>query len=138
MNRNEESNMKIYEEDTIVTENEAFEETWNNGDAKGAALFFTEDAVRVGPFGDIQHGRAEIEAAYDRLLHQTMPGAKVKIERGTIRMLSTELVVWQGGIEIIPPGGDHSLKGYVVQVMKKVTGRWLILEAHPKFFLSTG
>ena len=133
MNRNEESNMKTREED-IITENEAFGDSWNKGDAKGAALCFTEDAVRVGPFGDIQHGRAEIEAAYDRLLHQTMPGTKVKMERGTIRMLSTDLAVWQGGIEIIPPNGGPSLKGYVVQVMKKVTGRWLIIEAHPKFF----
>ena len=134
MNRNEESNMKTNEEDTIITENEEFRETWNKGDAKGTALLFTEDAVRVGPFGDIQHGRAEIEVAYDRLLHQTMSGTKVKLERGTVRMLSTEFAIWQGGIEIIPPNGGPSLKGYVVQVMKKVTGRWLILEAHPKFF----
>jgi hypothetical protein len=32
----------------------------------------------MGTFGDVQHGRAEIEKAYDMLLHQTMPGAKVK------------------------------------------------------------
>ncbi len=82
----------------------------------------------------MQHGRAEIEAAYGRLLHQTMPGAVVRQERGSVRMLSPDLAVWQGGLEIVPPGGVPALKGYVVQVMRKVEGRWLILEAHPKIF----
>jgi len=49
-------------------------------------------------------------------------------------MLTPELVVWQGGLELEKPDGSPSMKGYVVQVMKKVQGRWLILEAHPKLF----
>jgi len=63
-----------------------------------------------------------------------MPGAVVKQERGNVRMLSPEFAVWQGGIEIVPAVGGVALKGYVVQVMKKVEGRWLILEGHPKLF----
>ncbi|OGU39854.1 MAG: hypothetical protein A2315_16070 [Ignavibacteria bacterium RIFOXYB2_FULL_35_12] len=63
-----------------------------------------------------------------------MPGAKVKQERGAVRMLTPELAIWQGGIEIIPSSGSVSLKGYVVQVMKKVNERWFIIEAHPKLF----
>jgi uncharacterized protein (TIGR02246 family) len=126
--------MQSSEEQTIINETAAFAEVWSNGDAKAAASFFTDDGTRVGAFGDVQHGRAEIEAAYDRLLHQTMPGAVVKQERGNVRMLSPELAVWQAGIEIIPPGGGSSLKGHVVQLMKKVHGRWLILEGHPKIF----
>ena len=122
------------EEKAIIQETQAFAESWNKADAKMAASFYTEDAVRVGAFGDLQHGRAEIEAAYDRLLHQTMPGAKVKQDEGIVRMLSPELAVWQAAIEIVPPGDGAPLKGYVVQVMKKVRGRWLILEAHPKVF----
>ncbi|MBI4187509.1 MAG: SgcJ/EcaC family oxidoreductase [Chloroflexi bacterium] len=126
--------MQTAEEQSIIKETEAFAEVWSKGDAKAAASFYTEDATRVGAFGDVQHGLAEIEAAYDKLLHQTMPGAKVKQERGSVRFLSSRLAVWQGGIEIIPPSGGPSLKGHVVQVMKKVKGRWLIFEAHPKIF----
>lgn len=126
--------MNSNEEETIFKETHAFAEAWSKGDAKEAASFFTEDGTRVGAFGDVQHGRAEIEAAYDRLLHQTMPGAKVKQERGNVRMLSPELAVWQGGIEIFPAGGGPSLKGHVVQVMQKAGGRWLVLEGHPKIF----
>lgn len=124
------------EEQAIIAETQAFQEAWNRGDAKGSASFYTEDATRVGAFGDVQHGRAEIEKAYDMLLHQTMSGAKVKQERGTVRMLTIEFAVWQGRIEIIPAGGATPLKGHVVQVMKKVNRRWLILEAHPKLFPS--
>ena len=58
----------------------------------------------------------------------------MKQERGSVRMLTPELAIWQGGIAIIPAGGGSALKGYVVQVMKKVEGRWLVLEGHPKLF----
>jgi len=125
--------MESIDKQAIFRETEAFAEAWNKGDAKKAASFFAEDATRVSAFGDVQSGRAEIEAAYERLLHQTMSGALVKQERGSIRMLSPELAIWQAGLEIIPPGGSP-LKGHVFQVMKKVQGRWLILEAHPKIF----
>ena len=121
-------------EQAIITETRAFSEAWNKGDAQSAASFFTEDAVRVGAFGDVQHGRAEIEQAYDKLLHQTMAGATVKQEPGSVRLLSPDLAVWQAGIEIFPRGAATPMKGHVVQVMKKVEGRWLVLEAHPKLF----
>lgn len=125
--------MESADEQAILNDAEAFAEAWNRGDAKAAASFFTDDGVRVGAFGDIQHGKAEIEAAYDRLLHQTMPGATATQERGSVRMLSADLAIWQGGLEIVPPGGPP-LKGHVVQVLKKIDKRWLTLEAHPKIF----
>jgi uncharacterized protein (TIGR02246 family) len=119
----------------ILDEIDAFIKAWNEGDATAAASFFTDDAVRVGAFGDVQHGRAEIEAAYARLLHQMMSGATVTQDRGTVRLLTPDLAVWQGGMEIRSLDGS-SRKGHVIQVMKKVGGRWLVLEAHPKFFPS--
>ena len=114
--------MQSNDEQEILNETQAF-------------AAFTEDAVRVGAFGDIQRGRAEIAAAYNKLLHQTMPGAILKQERGHVRMFSANLAVWQAGIDILLSDGTL-LRGYVVQVMKKVEGRWLILEAHPKLFPS--
>lgn len=95
------------EEQAIIAETQAFQEAWNRGDAKGSASFYTEDATRVGNFGDVQYGRAEIEKAYDMLLHQTMPGAKVKLERGTVRMLTLEFAVLQGSIGLYLPGEQH-------------------------------
>ena len=126
--------MKKDDEQAILNENASFAEAWNKGDAEAAASYYTEDGVRVGAFGDMQNGRSEIEAAYDRLLHQTMPGAVVRLEGGSVRILTPELAVWQGGMEIIPAGGGVALKGHIVQVMKKVDGRWFVLEGHPKLF----
>jgi len=124
------------DEQAIFDETAAFAEVWSRGDAQGAASFFTADATRVGAFGDVQNGRTEIQAAYHKLLHQTMKGASVKLERGNVRMLTADHAIWQGGMEIISGGDGPVLKGFVVQVMKKVVGRWLVLEAHPKIFPS--
>ena len=123
------------DESAIIAELDEFSEAWSRGDAKAAASFFTEDGVRVGAAGDVQRGRAELEAAYDQLLHGRFAGAKVTQERGTVRMLTSDLALWQGGMQITPPGGSAPpIKGYVVQLMKKVSGRWLVLEAHPKLY----
>jgi uncharacterized protein (TIGR02246 family) len=121
------------DEDAIFAEIEGFSAAWNKGDAKLAASFFTENGVRVGAMGDRQQGRAELEAAYQKLLQGPFAGATVRQERGSIRLLTPDLAVWQGGLEIRPKG-SAALRGHVVQVMNKVEGRWLILEAHPKLF----
>jgi uncharacterized protein (TIGR02246 family) len=120
--------------DAILAETQAFTAAMNDGDARRAASFYTEDGTRVGAFGDSQHGREEIEAAYERLLTQVMPGARLTQGRGEVRMLAADLAVWEGSLEIALPDGRPPLRGHVVQVMKKVGGRWLILEAHPKLF----
>ena len=126
--------MSIPEEQAIYAENDRFLEAWNTGDAQAAASFYTEDGVRVGAMGDKEQGREQIAAAYNHLLHTAMPGAKVTMEKGTVRMLTPEFAVWKGGIQIERTNGGPALKGHVVQVMKKVGDRWLILEAHPKLF----
>ncbi|MDB5538310.1 MAG: hypothetical protein JWQ89_37 [Devosia sp.] len=120
-------------QDAIIAEVEAFSAAWNLADPQRAATFFTEDGVRVGAFGDQQRGRAELAAAYRKLFEGPMAGAALHQERGTVRLLTPELAIWQGGIEVTGPAGPP-LKGHVVQVMKKVGNRWLVLESHPKFF----
>jgi uncharacterized protein (TIGR02246 family) len=122
------------DEEAIIAEIQAFSSVWNKADAKAAAAFYTEDGARVGAMGDVQHGRVEIEAAYRKLLTGPFAGATVTQDRGSARMLTGDLAIWQGAIQIQPAGGKPPMKGYVVQVMKKVGDRWLVLEAHPKLF----
>ena len=124
----------------IFREIQAFTEAWSRGDAKAAASFYTEDGVRVGAGGDVQRGRAEVEAAYERMLHGPFDGARVTQERGTVKMLGPDLAVWRGGIHVTPGASGASgasIEGYVMQIMKKVGGRWLVLEAHPKLYPPT-
>ncbi len=118
----------------IIAEAQAFAAAMNAGDAAAAASCYTEDGVRVGAFGDAQRGRAEIEAAYQRLLHDTMAGARLTQEPGSVRMLTPELAVWQGRIEIALPGAETPLRGHAVHVVQRVAERWLIVEGHPKLF----
>jgi uncharacterized protein (TIGR02246 family) len=118
----------------ILERNCAFEIAWNEGDAEAAAGFFVEDGVRVGAMGDVQHGRAEIEEAYRRLLSGPFSGASVTQATGEVRLLADDLAVWHAEMEIQPPDGSSAMRGHVVQVMKKIDGRWMILEAHPKLF----
>lgn len=129
--------MGVSDEQAILEEITAFAEAWNRKDAGAAASFFCEDAVRVGACGDVQRGREEVEAGYQRLFQQAMRGAVARIERGTVRTLSPNLAVWQGGLEITLPEGGPALRGHVVQVMEKIGERWLVLESHPKFFSPT-
>src|SRR5262249_44865394 len=90
--------------EAIYREIRAFSDAWSKGGGRGAASFYTEDGVRVGAAGDVEHGLAEIEAAYDRLLHGPFSGATVTQERGTVRMLTSDLAFWQGGMQITPAG----------------------------------
>lgn len=120
-------------EKAILKEVDAFIETWNRGDAEGLMDFHTDDTVRVGVAGDVQHGKTELKAAFSKLFGGSLGGAKLKIENSTVRMLTPDLAVWQGPMEITPVSGSP-LKGYAVQIMRKIGDRWLILEAHLKFF----
>jgi len=124
--------METVDEKSIRAVIEAFGEAWSRGNAKEAASFFTEDAIRVGASGIVLRGRAKIEALYDKMLGTRMKGATVKYERGNIRKLSPELAVWQGGSVAVPAGDGPAVQGYEVDVLKKVDGRWLIIEGHPK------
>ncbi len=122
------------DEAAIIRRIRDFSHAWNSGDAKAAAGFYAEDGVRAGAAGDVQHGRVEIAEAYERLWSGSFAGASVRQEDGEVRMLTPELAVWRGGIEIQPPDGSPVARGQVVQVMKKISGAWMILDADAKLF----
>ena len=122
------------DERDIIELHGVFAAAWSRGDSTAAAATYTEDGVRVGAFGDIQHGRAEIKAAYDRLLGGQFKGASATFGAQSVRILSSDYAIWQAPMEIHPAGGAAPVKGYAIDVMRKVGGRWLTLEAHPKLF----
>src|SRR5262245_26005558 len=90
------------DQEAILREVQAFSAAWSHADAKLLASFYTEDGVRVGAAGDVQHGRAELETAYSKLFQGPLAGAKITQERGSVRMLAPDLALWQGGMEIAP------------------------------------
>jgi uncharacterized protein (TIGR02246 family) len=122
------------DERAIIELHHVFAAAWSKGDTTAAAATYAEDGVRVGAFGDIQRGRAQIKAAYDKLLGGPFKGASVSLGAQSVRMLSSEHAIWQAPMEIHPAGEAAPVKGYAIDVMRKVAGHWLTLEAHPKLF----
>jgi len=125
----------VKEDQTQITDlHHDFIATWSRGDAKALVAFFATNATRVGVAGDVQHGQAEIRAAFERLFAGPFKGATIVSEPGTVRMLGNGFALWQGAIEIRPAGAPPPMRGYALDVMEKVNDRWLILETHPKAF----
>lgn len=106
---------------------------WNRGDARAAAALYADDGIRVGAFGDVSHGRTEIEAAYAKLLRGTMTGATADWQP-SVRVLSAEIAVARGALVIQPAGGGAAVRGYAVDIWKKSGSRWQLVEGHPKLF----
>lgn len=123
--------MENKEVQLIIQVENSFHDAWYSGDVKKIVSFFTDDGIRVGPDGVIQHGKKEIEIAYDKLL-KMMPGSTIKFETGSIRILCDDFATWQSRLVIVLGVDKPSIKGYSFDLLKKVDGHWKILEAHPK------
>jgi len=125
---------KAREEELLEQETLKFQEAWSEGDARKISHFFTEDCRRVGAFGEIQDSRAEVEAAYKMLLERALPGSKLLKQGKVTRFLTPDLAIWQESFQILSPDSPEKIKGYVVLIMKKEEGKWMILEMHPKIY----
>lgn len=122
-------------EETLLTQQTLnFQKAWSSGDARQISRFFTEDCRRVGSFGEVQNGRAEVETAYKMLLERALPGSKLLKQGEVIRFLTPEIAIWQESFQILSPNSPEEIKGYVVMIMKKEEGVWMILEMHPKIY----
>ena len=121
------------EEAEVVRLEQVFIGAWNKGDARVATSVYAEDGLRVGAFGDVSHGRREIEAAYQKLLNGSLRGATADWQP-TVRLLAAEVAIAEGPLTIHPPGGAPILRGYAVDIWKKIDGHWQLLEGHPKLF----
>jgi uncharacterized protein (TIGR02246 family) len=118
-------------EEELQKDKDAFVKAWNEHDIKSLVNAFAEDAVRIGFYGEKSRGKKEIEEAYNKI-NENLPDSKLHFNKGEVRRLGDNYAVWQGGFEIEKTDGSKPLKGYVVQISKKVKDRWLIVEAHAR------
>src|SRR3984893_16182340 len=80
---------------SVTQLDEDYEAAYNRGDANAVAAFYTNDAEYVDEGGNVVSGRGDIE----KLLVEeftTNPGAKLKINVETIRLLSSDVLVEKG------------------------------------------
>lgn len=119
----------------VINEAKDLQETWNKHDAKQIPSFFTDDAVFTGAFGHVCHGKSEIEAGFNQLFKE-MPGAtlKVDIKDASVRMISSDIVIFESKLEYLLAGATPPIQGYVVSISKKVDDDWKIIHLNAKVF----
>jgi uncharacterized protein (TIGR02246 family) len=116
------------DETAILDAQARFVAAWNKHDPEALAAFYTDDAVRVGASGEIAHGKKEIVASFAKLFHGPFAGATVKTGNNTVRMLGDDYALTGCTIDF----GDRH--GYVVELVTRRDGKWLVLESHPKLY----
>jgi uncharacterized protein (TIGR02246 family) len=112
------------EEDVLLKRAEAFVATFNKGDAKALADFFTIDGDIVDLEGQHIKGRKAIEALYQHYFAATK-GAKLFIHITSVRVVRPELAVEDGLTEVVRPDGPPSAARYTVMYVKQ-DGQWYL------------
>lgn len=106
---------------------------WNAADHRAVAGKFAASGLRVGAMGDIAHGRAEIENAFNKLFNGPFKGAKASCDF-SIRFIAENIALVEGPLKITPADGSEVIQGYALDIWKKANHTWEIIEAHPKFY----
>src|SRR5262245_28105986 len=101
------------EEKALRKRAEAFVETFNKGDAKAIAAFFTADCDVVDPEGNQIQGHKAIEETYAKLFAQAK-GAKLFLRITNVRVVKPDLALEDGYSEVLPPKGAPSAARYSV------------------------
>jgi uncharacterized protein (TIGR02246 family) len=116
---------KDAEEAALLKRAEAFVATFNKGDAKALAAFFTPDADVVDPEGRHIQGRKAIEESYVQFFSQAK-GAKLQIRITSVRVAKPDLAFEDGFTEVFPgQGGPPSAARYSVVYVKQ-DGQWYL------------
>ena len=99
---------------------------FNEGDAKAIAAYWTRSADFVGPLGEVDKGRGEIERGHAEFFADNK-GIKLKLKTTTRRFLRRNLVIEDGTFELsnVSDKGVHK-KGRYTDIWVKQRGRWLI------------
>lgn len=122
------------QEEAILELHRQFITAWSGGDVERLITLFHDDAVRVGTRGDVQRGKADMRRAFSELFSGPYKGATVTMGKTEVRMLSPDLALWQGPMEIRMANDKAPVRGYALDVVEKRAGAWRILETHPKLF----
>ena len=113
------------EEDVLQKRAEAFVGTFNKGDARGLASFFTPNADLVDPEGRHTKGRQAIEKLYEKYFAENTD-AKLTIHIQSVRVVRPDLALEDGLTEVNPSkGGPPSTARYSVVYVKN-DGEWYL------------
>ena len=105
-------------------------ETWNRHDAAAYARLFTEDGDVVNVVGWWWKGRPEIESKLTAAFAFVFRDSRMAITDTHVRFLSSDIAVahvrWTMTGAKMPPGMPEPREGIQLQVLKRISGKWLI------------
>jgi len=92
------------ETDAIVLKfQETYADTFDRRDPKAMAALFTENATLQNEWGDVVHGRINIEVVLARLMPNLPAGAKLKDTPLVSHAVAADVIVSQGTSQRISP-----------------------------------
>lgn len=112
------------EEKALHKRAEAFVATFNKGDAKALAAFFTADGDIVDPEGQHIKGRKAIEDVYRKYFGE-VKGARLSIHITSVRLVRPDLAFEDGVTEVLRPDGPPSAARYTAIYVKN-DGEWYL------------
>ena len=104
----------------------AFEEAYNNHDAKAVAALFTPEAQIIDEGGNTAQGREAIKQVFARIFADE-PKSKIEVSIESIRMIGTALAVETGSTKTTHAEGETPEHDrYTVVHVKTREGKWLM------------
>ena len=116
------------EERAILAVDEAFVRAYNEGDAKGLAALFTDDAEIVEEDGLHYQGRDLLARSLAETF-EANKGAKIALDVESIRFLTPDSAKEEGRSIVTPVKGPAVSRPYTVLYVRR-DGRWLIADVH--------
>jgi uncharacterized protein (TIGR02246 family) len=103
---------------------EAYIAAFNKGDAPAVAALFTEDAEYINDRDEVVRGRPAIEKQVGAFF-QANPGAKVAIDVQSVRLVSPDVAVEHGAVQVTLADGAVSVGEYTAVNVRR-EGKWRI------------
>lgn len=117
----------------IAALGEAFVTAFNKGDVKTLAAAWLPDGDYVDQSGQRFRGREEIENLYTAFFAEN-PGAKLRIDSESLRLVSDQLAIEDGTSAVILPGGGAPSRARYANTFAKVNGKWLLASTRESAF----
>jgi uncharacterized protein (TIGR02246 family) len=109
----------------IAAAMQEFVQTFERGDAKSLANFWTEEGEFVGGDGTSVRGRAALAKAYAGFFAKN-PKAKVEVDRDSVRFLSRDTAVEEGHFKMRKDKAEAPVSARYSALHVREGGKWLL------------
>ena len=107
----------------------AYQNAFNQGDAKTLALMWAEDGEYVDQTGFLMRGREVIAKAFNDFFNQNK-GVKLEINIEAIKFLADDVISEIGTTKSTSADGKSVVEARYSIIHKKPNGNWLMLSVH--------